>query len=349
MSINLYVSDNPSYIKEGVEYHNQQTIDLTNTNANQEHESFHEILHGPSSKHRKEILGILHVELTGVSTLEGEPCNIHFRQKGPAIKNTNYVGNSTTPISLNISSARPARNCIKTGEYRVIEHINAALFLSGITQTQVVCSSRSFPSFDDSIAPYLDIFKRHGKTTQEEHRFITVKHPIAFQFDNEAYIIYLPDGNGDKELVMDTSISYPMKIPGDQRLVFQINEATGEYLSRARSNCVDFPGLAGLKYKLSDLIYKTQRYLGKQERVMGITPYNILYCSGNQYNNPNDQYTIDNGKNIEIVAHTMIDRIGEIGLLDGRLCGQVLSSKISHEQNLHALKYLTRRNLLVEV
>jgi len=207
---------------------------------------------------------------------------------------------------------------------RTIEHLMAVLFVFGINSVLIKLDEEELPFFDGSALAFCDALERAGaRTLSMEKKSISIKKPFLIKEDNAS--IHGTPGDGFKITYI---IEYDHPCIGRQELSLKINRDTfRKEIAPART----FGFL------------KDAEKLREKKLALGSSLDNTIVL---------DDEKIVNGPlrfQDEFVRHKILDFIGDLSLLDGRLSGYFKAEKAGHSLHLKAVRFLTENKEFCEI
>ena len=222
---------------------------------------------------------------------------------------------------------------------RMVEHIIALKPGLGVDDVLIKVKSGDPPLFADSSRPLTEAMDRAGIVeTDRPAEYVTVREPVAFGGERGDFLLFLPAEGGDRRLRIDCAISWNTVI-GDERVVFDVTDATFRYASWARTNATH---RQYLMVKTVGKLFAAWRNLGYDEK-------NILIHGPKRfYTEP--RFPVG-GKFLEPVWHrATLDLMAALALIGpGRFCGTVVSNRAGHTLDCDALRALRRHELIVRL
>lgn len=216
---------------------------------------------------------------------------------------------------------------LKAGRAKVsiVEHVLAALYIAGVDNARVTINSQYLPSLPESILPYLYQIGRAGLICQKEpRRFWVVKKEGRFNLKEagERSVATKPSS----DLAIDYYISFPKPI-GDQHFV-----ATDQF----------WPWFHSIAAARAFGIYdRLPRFL--LERVT----QSFVIVKRGEFLNRGPHAVRWGGK--EPIRHKIIDFVGALALLGGRIRGRFMVSRSGHTIDIRALGSFLDQGILTEV
>ncbi|MBU0687079.1 MAG: UDP-3-O-acyl-N-acetylglucosamine deacetylase [Candidatus Margulisbacteria bacterium] len=250
--------------------------------------------------------------LYGIALHSGQNCKLSFL---PAAENTGIVfkvGEITVPAQIGLVSSTIRGTTIEKDrqEVQLVEHILAACYGLGIDNLRIELSADEPPAADGSALPFVKVLKKAEVVEQDaEKKVFAVKNELKVE-SKEASIIALPY-HGFKVSFM---VDFP-KI-GEQFLEIEIKENTFvKELAPART----FGYLSEVEA------------LKEQGLAKGASLDNALAIDENGYvNEPRFED--------ELVRHKILDVIGDLALLGGRIQAFIKCEKSGHALNIALAK-----------
>lgn len=210
--------------------------------------------------------------------------------------------------------------CIASKEGAIvstIEHIMAALSVSGINNAIIEINNQETPIMDGSGKIFYEKIKQAGieEQTAEEKKLKVMK-TISFS-DNKGNTISLSPADA---FIVDFEIEFPSKIVGHQRFV---GEITPDIFESSIAPCRTFCE----KYQVD--------YLQSIGLIKGGSLDNAIVLDGETLLNP-EGFRVQN----ECVNHKVLDAIGDMYTSGYHILGRLQASKTGHYHNNELLKVL---------
>ena len=248
------------------------------------------------------------------------------------------------PIPVNVANVFCSRrNIVLQAGYpenrvRMTEHIIAHRFGLGIDHLVIETASDDPPLFDVGSMPIVEALKTAGikEIPNTVASYWTVPEPISIVSDKgDAFLTFLPAGNGSKRLTLDVAIDFPTAI-GRQRIQFDVTPDSFTHGAHARTNC----SLAQLR------LFRLFGWLDASTRHFGYTKDNILIAGKMKY--VNTPALVHEGKSLEAVWHrACLDLIAALSLWPyGRLAGTIISYRAGHTLDCRFMTLLALKGLL---
>lgn len=273
-------------------------------------------------EHKITIKGIgLHSGLDSVITLNPAPADtgIVFIENGVQIKAL-------------YNQVKDTQNCTclkKDGQtVSTIEHLMAALFISGIDNTYIEVSNPELPIMDGSAKQLLEQIKKVPFTSQNKKRkILKVKKPVCFTDEKGNFIKLSPVEN--EKMHIRFKIEFASPVVGTQ--IFD-NDITKEIFEKqiapARTFCE--------KYQID--------YLKSLGLIKGGSLDNAVVLDGEKILNP-EGFRVQN----ECVNHKVLDLIGDMYTSGFFISANIEALRTGHFHNNEVLKKLFESNQNYEI
>lgn len=208
-----------------------------------------------------------------------------------------------------------------------VEHLVSALRGMGIDNTVVQVEGDEIPALDGSAAPFCQLIKEAGLTSQSvKKRYITLKRPIGVS-DNDRNVILYPS---DK-----FSISYTIffEHPSIRIQSIEIAIDPGRFekdISPART--------FGFMKDVETLRSQGKALGGSMENAIVLNHEGVMNKEGLRFSD-------------EFVRHKVLDAIGDLALFNSWLLCRMVAFKSGHELNYKLVKKLlyNHPDLIVEI
>ena len=264
------------------------------------------------------------VKFNGVGLHSGKLVNIVIR---PAAPNSGICFRRVDLRPEKLIEARPYNvtsttlcTTIGHGSVKVatIEHLMAALFGLGIDNACVDVDSDEIPILDGSSARFVDRIQDVGIQLQPfRKKVIKPSSPIRVE-ENDGYMHFTPD-TGDS-LTINCSIHFPRSHSiGYQTLSLKLSEASFTEICEARTFC-----------HIDDVNYMRSNGLalgGSLDNAVVVDKERVLNNDGLRFEN-------------EFVRHKMLDCIGDLALLGGKIFGTLDVYKGGHSLHIQFVQTL---------
>jgi len=201
----------------------------------------------------------------------------------------------------------------------IVEHVLAALYITGIDNAFVLVNDRYFPSLPLSIYPYLDQIRKVGLVSQEKPRsFWLVRKSEKIEWRGRKIIV-----EPSNQLEIDYTIDFKESLIGQQRYTVSDN-FDFETIAYARPFSIWnwLPEFLLRKVTESFVIVRRGRFLNEEQN-------SIRY------------------QGTEPVRHKIIDFFGALALLGGRVKGKFTIYKSGHTFDILTLKELINSGSII--
>lgn len=261
------------------------------------------------------------IKFVGVGLHSNELVNLEIIPLGPNsgiyFQRLDLVG--AKPIKASTENITSTELCTKIGygenTVSTIEHLMAAFYGVGVDNALVRVNNIEIPILDGSSAPFVDKLSCSGVQIQHiPRKKIKLKSPIEV-VSKEQSLRYYPhqDLNNDK-LRIRYSIDFKSKAIGRQSLLVELDASSFLKICEARTFC-----------HIDEVNFMRSRGLA-----LGGSFENAIVVD-------NDKVLNSEGLRIEeeFVRHKILDFVGDIALLPGRLSGEIHIVRGGHA--LHSL------------
>ncbi len=227
----------------------------------------------------------------------------------------------------NVSSARLCTTLENKHGVKVstVEHLLAALFISGIDNALIETNCEEIPIMDGSAKDFLDILK-HTKirTLKKKRKYIKILEKMEL-VDGERKISIEPN---QKSLEVDFQLNYKNKIIGKQKNIVNFESDDLSDVSNSRTFCL---------YEDIEKIKKAGLAKGGSlDNAIVVDKEKVLNKSG-----------LRNQK--EFVNHKILDLVGDFLLSGYRILGKVKCYQGGHElTNIFLKKLLNNPNVFIK-
>jgi len=223
-------------------------------------------------------------------------------------------------VGANYRNVSSAKLCTTLeNEYGVkvstVEHLLAAIYISGIDNAIIEIDSQEVPIMDGSAKNFLEILKNTEiQSLTKKRKYIKILDKVEL-VDGERKISIEPNDS----LEVDFQIIYQNQIIGDQRNIIDFDRLSLKEVSESRTFCL-FEDIEKIK---------------KMGLAKGGSLDNAIVVDKNKVLNKNG---LRNEK--EFVNHKILDLVGDFFLSGGRILGKVVCSQGGHELTNKFLKKL---------
>ncbi len=223
-------------------------------------------------------------------------------------------------IPVNAASAQ-ASQCMVLSEggarVRTVEHLLAALLMSGVDSLEVELDGEEIPILDGSAAPLVEILEEAGRRPLSgPRRYLRVVRPLLVA-DGRSAVAFEPASNFE----VSYEIDYPHPLIGEQKLALALDpEAFRSQVAPART----FGFL------------KDAERLRAQGLALGSSLENTLVLDDRGLVNPPLRFPD------EFVRHKVLDLVGDLALLGAPLLGRVAARRAGHSLHLRAVQAFLR-------
>lgn len=223
-----------------------------------------------------------------------------------------------------------------------IEHVMAALWMSGIDNAMIEIDAPETPIMDGSSREYVKVIGETGVVEQEADReYFEIKEKISYSLPEKNVNI---DIYPDDEFSVMLHIDYGSKVLGNQYATYM----PGDDFAAEIAPCRTFVFLHELEplfnlnlIKGGDLdnaivIVENQVTESEIERLAGIFNKKDIKVSKGYLNNLELRYVN------EPARHKLLDLLGDFALLGKRIKGKVMASRPGHFANTEMVKVLKK-------
>ncbi|MDO8683860.1 MAG: UDP-3-O-acyl-N-acetylglucosamine deacetylase [Armatimonadota bacterium] len=269
----------------------------------------------PATEDQRTLRG--EVRLSGVGLHSGEMCEIIVR---PA-----YVNAGITFIRDSVIIPAIAGNVVGTsrgatiglGGVRImtIEHLMAALRGCGVDNAQVEVIGSEIPALDGSAKPFVEAFESIGTESQGKARRRYLLRKPVWAMKNGGYILASPSESFSITYIM----RYDHPMIGSQTIDFVFEESLFQReIAPARTF----------------VLYEEVASLLTQRLAQGGSISNTIVVW-------QDHFSCELGFPDELVRHKALDTVGDLALLGGWLCADVVAVKSGHALNVQLAKMIS--------
>lgn len=261
------------------------------------------------------------ISYEGVGLHSGKPVSLRFTpgdvNTGIVFIRTDLPGNPEVPALANRVTAAMRATTLTEGEAFVftVEHVIAALYLSGIDNCRVEMNSPEPPAADGSAQVFCKLIETVGKKEQSEKvSWIKVTDPLQI-YDNNRFILILPyDGY---------RISFTSENPHPELGTQYFN------LEVSQESClIDIAPARTIGF-----VHELEALKSQGLALGGSLENALVYDQEKSLNSPRFSD--------ELVRHKILDVIGDLALCGHRIQGHVIAVQSAHLLNTQlALKLM---------
>ena len=293
------------------------------------------------------------IRMTGKGIHSGLPVNIVIKpskKNGIFFRRTDIDAKKTIPAKYNNVGETKMRNTTigdtAGAHVQTIEHLMAALFISGVDSAIVDIDGAETPIMDGSADLFLREIARVGTTQGKMAKIIVKKPVIAYTHEvrhqlpismriklwvmdkiahrkSDGFVKLSP--NDGKSLEITATLVYPEKIIGSQtfKYVFDGTKKSKDTFIKQIARARTFGK------------YSEWEYLKKHGMARGANETNIITLNDTGDGTLNKTFWPD-----EFVRHKIVDAVGDMFTSGGWVVGNLVSYKGSHAMNNMVLKKL---------
>ena len=292
------------------------------------------------------------IRLTGKGIHSGLPVNIVIKPSKKAGIFFRRVDMDSAPIPAtfdNVGETKMRNTTIGDphgAHVQTIEHLMAALFISGVDSAIIDIDGHETPIMDGSAELFIKEIAKVGTTTGKMRKIIVKKPVVAYTKEvrrtlplsmrfklwvmdkiahrkSDGFVKLSP--NDEKSLEIKATLVYPDKIIGAQ---------TYEYVFDGSKKSVN-TFIKQIARARTFGKYSEWEYLKAHGMGRGADETNVIALNANGDGTLNKLVWPD-----EFVRHKIIDAVGDMALSGGVICGKLESYKGSHALNNIVLKKL---------
>lgn len=267
------------------------------------------------------------VALGGIGLHTGSPCAVRME---PAPENSGVLFLSgSDEIAARVENVfdtklgTSIRN-LNGRVVRTVEHLMAAVSISGLDNVHVRIDGDELPVLDGSAAPFVEAIAGAGLAEQKEPRRV-LRVDKSFEIvDGDRWIRASPHHGR----LIDVSIRFEDEAIGSQRASADLSDAAAQRrLARARTFC-----------RLADV--DAMRSIGLS---LGGSLDNAVVVDGDRI--MNDSGLRDPS---EFAYHKMLDLVGDLALAGAPLIGKIEAARPGHDLNVRFVKELLASGAVIE-
>ncbi len=192
-------------------------------------------------------------------------------------------------------------------EINTVEHLLSALAGSGVDNARIETTGPEIPIGDGSALPFVELIESAGIVLQSENaRIIHLPHPVWIAVGDK-YLLAVPADN----FRVSAFIAFTHPMIGEQAVSFDIDPAVYKReVAPARTFCTSV--------EIDMILSQGLGQGGSMDNVV------VAY---------DDSYSVPLRFSDEFVRHKVLDLIGDLSLIGGRLCADITAIKSSHTLN----------------
>lgn len=230
-----------------------------------------------------------------------------------------------TTLARPVSAAPGGSNGSVRAQVATVEHLLATLFVFGIDDARIEVEGGEIPVLDGSAAPFVEGLRAVGRRAQGGARRALAVREAFEVVEGDRWIRIEPA----EEFELDYAIDFPHPSIGRQR--FRLAGDLGEVFVRELAGARTF----GFEHEVAKL-----RSLGLAR---GGDLSNTLVFGEAAIVNPDGLRWPD-----EPVRHKVVDLLGDLALLGGRLCARITAERAGHGLHHALVRALVERRGLSE-
>jgi UDP-3-O-acyl-N-acetylglucosamine deacetylase len=282
-----------------------------------------------------------------ISTFTWEKINILLSPSNLPFSRINYRGEKIPLLVENIDVSCHNISALSNWvRFQVLEHIlGVSVGLHSPLDIYIEWSN-SWPTEKASISEFCKEILRNSKEENiSSSQLYTVKEPVKITFWNKraSYTILHPD-EGNHQVIIDLTVSYPGKSIWTQRISYNLEPETfTELISFARSSAF---WVRWIWLDISNKIWKyipssVKKLFWKFGLPLTLSYEEILRFDKESIYNPLERFE-QNGEYLELLFHEVLDKLGAYWIaLDENwkiFVGKIEVFATSHEQDIQVMK-----------
>jgi len=214
-----------------------------------------------------------------------------------------------------VETARGTTIGLNGARFRTVEHLMAALHGLGVDNSYVEVQGSEMPALDGSAIPYVDAIGAAGTVELSKRRnMLSLQEPVWVE-GKDSFILAVPSN----QLKITYIMRYEHPLIGRQTATFILNESSfKQEIAPARTFVVyeELPGLVS------------------QHLAQGGSLANTIVIW-------RDRLSSDLRFPDELARHKVLDLVGDLALLGGRIAAEILAVKSGHALNVEFVRKLT--------
>lgn len=232
-----------------------------------------------------------------------------------------FIGNGEKIAGLAANVVETARGTTigyNGARFRTVEHLMAALHGMGIDNSYVEVQGQEMPALDGSSMPFVDAICSVGTVALDKPRqYRKLREPICARL-NGSFILAVPSN----KLKITYVMSYQHPLVGTQTATYVLTESNFKrHIAPART-FVMYEEIAGLM---------------SQQLAQGGNLANAIVIW-------QDRLSSDLRFPDELARHKLLDLVGDLALVGGKLAAEIVAVKSGHALNVEFAKMLTSHN-----
>jgi len=262
------------------------------------------------------------VEIKGIGLHSGLPVTLKLLPAGPN-EGINFIKNGVViPAKVEYTHGFDFSTSIyKDGEtVRTIEHLMAALYLTGIDNVYIKIDNEEVPILDGSAKPFIEAIRAAGIHSFKDEKLYAVINR------------YIKVENGDKFIEGKPYSSFKVTFQADYNNQI-IGRKSFTYIPESKQ---DFEGISSAR---TYCFLEEVEYLRSKGLAKGGSLENAVVFDNECVLNPEGLRFED-----EPVRHKALDLIGDLYLLGYPIIGEIFSFKGGHKLNAEFVKTLKEEN-----
>jgi len=279
------------------------------------------------------------VSCSGIGLHSGAPVNLRILPgaagTGVIFRRVDLDGFEVEAVGRNVAKVSYATSLMKKGVLiSTTEHLLSAFIGLGVDNAIVELDNLELPILDGSAQPFVEMVLMAGLKRQRKKRtFLKIKREIELR-DGDKFIAVYP-GNSYS---VSCNIDFNHPLIGKQN--FEV-----ELMARGPSG---MPDLDGDFYRRDIASARTFGFLHEAEAmrnmglIRGASEENVIVLTREGVKNPPLRFPD------EFVRHKVLDLIGDLALLGGRILGRVVADRAGHAMHTALVSRILRDKSLWE-
>lgn len=258
------------------------------------------------------------VKISGTGLHSGGLCEVILH---PAEDNAGiiFTGNGERVAGLAANVVETARGTtlgFNGTRFRTIEHLMAALYGLGIDNLYVEVNGPELPALDGSSMPYVDAILSAGAVTLTKSRNLLKLTAPVYVKRNDSFILAVPSDTFKITYVL----KYEHPMIGTQTAAFELSE---DGFARDIAPARTF------------VMYEEIAALISQQLAKGGSIANAIVVW-------QDRFSSDLRFRDELVRHKVLDLVGDLALVGGKISAEIVAVKSGHALNVEFAQELTK-------
>lgn len=266
------------------------------------------------------------VSCKGLGLHTGERVNLILlpapADTGVVFRRTDVEGKPEIKVDLRVSNVEVKRGTVLVGngiKFFTVEHLLSAVVGVGIDNLVIELDNIEPPAMDGSAKPFVELIESAGiRYLEEPARYVCLKDAVWVE-EGSSFMAAIPD----ERLKISYTIDFYHPLVGTQFVSQVIDE-------NLYKNRIAPARTFGFAYEIDELYAQGLAKGGSLENAVIVGEYDILNPEGLRFED-------------EFVRHKVLDLIGDIAFLNGRLRAHIVALRGGHAAHLKLIKRIVER------